>query len=300
MVVRQSQHPASAIGGRPGIRTAGPRSFPFKPAPPPPPSRNPHFLFGDCSGVGQTSGPPVHGAPSPAKTNRGVRGLVLGCRPHSSPDGQVCQKCFDLRLTPRQLLVALQVVEFNGAVVPFRIAPFCVNRIVMQPHPMAHLVQQPSGCLGCRSRLTVHGRSPQVRPSPPRTRPNLNENSTENPANIIMSGQHGLRINGWTARATMRPLIILAACAGLLMGGAGCKPRSTASSAIPLTIQSVRQMSPTNATHISCEERGGEIFVSVTDRFGDAHIHKLTYEGISRQQALEVLKQKQTELEAQQ
>jgi hypothetical protein len=56
-------------------------------------------------------------------------------------------------------------------------------------------------------------------------------------------------------------------------------------------------MSPTNSEHISFEERGGEIFVSVGDRSGDAHIHKLIYEGISKQQALEILKQKQTELE---
>ncbi len=58
-------------------------------------------------------------------------------------------------------------------------------------------------------------------------------------------------------------------------------------------------MSPTNSTHISFEERGGEILVSVVDRLRDAHIHKWIYEGISRQRALEILKQKQTELEAQ-
>ncbi len=93
--------------------------------------------------------------------------------------------------------------------------------------------------------------------------------------------------------------LISAACAGLMLGGWGCGPRSTASSAIPLTMQSLREITPTNSTHISFEEKGGEIFVSVADRFGDAHIHKLIYEGISRQQALEILKQKQTELEAQ-
>jgi hypothetical protein len=56
-------------------------------------------------------------------------------------------------------------------------------------------------------------------------------------------------------------------------------------------------MNPTNTAQISFEERGGEIFVTVVDKYGDGHIHKLSYEGISKQKALEMLKQKQTELE---
>jgi hypothetical protein len=56
-------------------------------------------------------------------------------------------------------------------------------------------------------------------------------------------------------------------------------------------------MSPTNTAQMSFQERDGGIFVTVVDKSGDGHIHKLSYEGISKQQALELLKQKQTELE---
>ena len=59
-------------------------------------------------------------------------------------------------------------------------------------------------------------------------------------------------------------------------------------------------MSSTNATHISFEERGGEIFVSVSDKPGDSHIHKLEFGTVSKQQALDILKQKQIELETRQ
>ena len=56
-------------------------------------------------------------------------------------------------------------------------------------------------------------------------------------------------------------------------------------------------MSPTNSTRISFEERGGEIFVTLTDKLGDNHIHKLELGTLSKQQALDILKQKQIELE---
>jgi hypothetical protein len=96
----------------------------------------------------------------------------------------------------------------------------------------------------------------------------------------------------------MHPLIISIACLGLLLWGAGCKGK-WASSARPLTIESVRQMSPTNSPRIFFEQRGGEIFVLVVDKYGDAHVHQLIYQGMSKPQVLELLKQKQKELEAQ-
>ncbi len=74
----------------------------------------------------------------------------------------------------------------------------------------------------------------------------------------------------------------------------GCREQT---SAFLLNLQQVRQMSPTNSMHISFEERSGKIFVSVVDKFGDSHIHNLDFGGVSKQQALEFLKQKQTELE---
>ena len=91
-------------------------------------------------------------------------------------------------------------------------------------------------------------------------------------------------------------LVLLAVFSGLFLGEIGCKPRSSAS---PLTIQSVREIEPVNRTQISFEEKGGEIFVSVIDKYGDTHLHRLTYEGVSKEQALEILKQKKAELETQ-
>ena len=95
--------------------------------------------------------------------------------------------------------------------------------------------------------------------------------------------------------ATQTFFKLFAVCSVLCLGVTGCSEQS---SAFPLSLQQVRQMSPTNSMHISFEERGGKIFVSVIDKFGDSHIHNLDFSGVTKQQALEVLKQKQTELEA--
>ena len=97
-------------------------------------------------------------------------------------------------------------------------------------------------------------------------------------------------------RMITRQLMVLAAGLALCLGAAGCGRQQ--SSAFPLNVETVRQFSPTNTAQISFQERGEEIFVTVVDKHGDGHIHKLGYEGISRQQALELLKQKQAELEA--
>jgi len=96
-------------------------------------------------------------------------------------------------------------------------------------------------------------------------------------------------------RMITRQLMILAAGLALCLGAAGCGPHQ--SSAFPLSVETVRQLSPTNTAQISFQEHGGEILVTVVDKSGDSHIHRLNYEGISRQQALELLKQKQAELE---
>ena len=93
---------------------------------------------------------------------------------------------------------------------------------------------------------------------------------------------------------TRRLSNFLVICFALCFGVIGCKPQS---SAFPLSLGTVRKLDPTNTAQIAFEEKGGEIFVSVTDKQGDGHCHKLSHEGISKQQALEILKQKQNELE---
>ena len=83
-------------------------------------------------------------------------------------------------------------------------------------------------------------------------------------------------------------------CSALCLGATGC---AGTSSGFPLSLQQVQQMSPVNSTNISFEERDVEIFVSVTGKVGDRHIHKLELGAGSKQQALDILKQKQIELE---
>jgi hypothetical protein len=94
---------------------------------------------------------------------------------------------------------------------------------------------------------------------------------------------------------TTRYLIILAASCTVCLAVVGCNGRS---SAFPLSLQTVRELTPTNTAQITFQEHGGEIFVTVVDKSGDGHIHKLSRGTNSPLQALEILRQKQTELEA--
>ena len=96
-------------------------------------------------------------------------------------------------------------------------------------------------------------------------------------------------------KAQLRIMMIV--CSGLCLSAIDCKREPAA---FPLSLQTVRQLNPANTTQISFEERGGEIFVSVTDKHGDRHIHRLNYEGVSKREALDLLKQKMSELEIRQ
>lgn len=69
---------------------------------------------------------------------------------------------------------------------------------------------------------------------------------------------------------------------------------SQTSSAFPLSLTTLEQV---HDGSISFEERRGEIYVHMTDRLGDGHIHILNHEGVSKAEALEILKAKQQELE---
>jgi hypothetical protein len=89
-------------------------------------------------------------------------------------------------------------------------------------------------------------------------------------------------------------LTTLSGCCLLCLGGGGCAP----SSAFPVTVQAIRQINATNTTRISFEEKGGYLFVTLSDKHGDGHIHIVNCEGSSKQQVLELLKQKQALLEA--
>ncbi|MFH1824966.1 MAG: hypothetical protein ABH873_07070 [Candidatus Firestonebacteria bacterium] len=49
---------------------------------------------------------------------------------------------------------------------------------------------------------------------------------------------------------------------------------------------------------ISYEVKDGDILVTIVDRYGDAHIHLLSHEGISQKQALNILSKKTQQLDA--
>jgi hypothetical protein len=87
------------------------------------------------------------------------------------------------------------------------------------------------------------------------------------------------------------PFIILVFGLAALGGATGYRDKS---SALPLSLATVEQI---HSGQISFEGTGDEIFVSVTDPSGDRHIHVLDNRGHSRQEALETLRRKQSELE---
>ena len=93
----------------------------------------------------------------------------------------------------------------------------------------------------------------------------------------------------------MRHFILVPVCMALLLYEAGCDQQP---SAFPLALESVRRMDSSNTAQIIHEEKGGEIFLRVTDKHGDVHVHTLVYEGANKQQALEIIRRKQAELEA--
>lgn len=72
---------------------------------------------------------------------------------------------------------------------------------------------------------------------------------------------------------------------------AGCQKKSVV---FPLSMATVRQI---HDGQVAFEERGDEIFAVVTDRFGDCHIHRLDYQGLSKAQAVAILQAKLAELE---
>ncbi len=93
----------------------------------------------------------------------------------------------------------------------------------------------------------------------------------------------------------MRYLVVLAASCMVCLAVVGCRRQP---SAFPLSLQTVGELNPTNTAQITFHEQGGEIFVTVVDKSGDGHIHQLSRGTNSPQEALELLRRKQMELEA--
>ena len=95
----------------------------------------------------------------------------------------------------------------------------------------------------------------------------------------------------WIKIGLLSAAVVLMGLGLLSLNG---RSRLQTSSAFPLSLATLKQI---HDGGISFEEKSGKIYVHITDRFGDGHIHLLNYEGISRARALEILKAKQQELE---
>ena len=74
---------------------------------------------------------------------------------------------------------------------------------------------------------------------------------------------------------------------------AGCARES---SAFTLDVEALRQLSPETAAGITYEENRATVYVTVIDKHGDAHRHRLIVGNVTRAQAIELLRQKKTEL----
>jgi hypothetical protein len=85
----------------------------------------------------------------------------------------------------------------------------------------------------------------------------------------------------------------LASLLALFLYCTGCARES---SAFPLDIEALRQLSPETTAGITYEEGGGTVFVTIVDKHGDGHIHRLVLGDVTRAQALELLGQKKAEL----
>jgi hypothetical protein len=83
-------------------------------------------------------------------------------------------------------------------------------------------------------------------------------------------------------------------CLAVFLGCTSCAPQPSGPS---LDMETLRLLDPYSTRAIEFEERGGNILVTVVDKYGDAHVHHLVLgEGESRTQALELLRRKQDEL----
>jgi hypothetical protein len=86
-----------------------------------------------------------------------------------------------------------------------------------------------------------------------------------------------------------------AVCLAIVIVCTGCAGEASGPG---LDIETLRRLDASNTTTLMFEERNGDIFVTVVDKSGDGHIHTLIPDtGMTSAQALELLRQKQAELE---
>jgi predicted amidohydrolase len=91
----------------------------------------------------------------------------------------------------------------------------------------------------------------------------------------------------------LSPVSKLLALAVVLLSGIGCGRQSPA---FTLDIETLRELSPETTAGISYEVDDGTVLVTVIDKHGDGHIHRLVLGNTASSQALKLLDEKQAEL----
>jgi hypothetical protein len=94
----------------------------------------------------------------------------------------------------------------------------------------------------------------------------------------------------WERALTLRFAVLLV----LFSGCGGCARESPE---FTLDLDALRQLSPENTAGITFAEEGGVVFVTVIDKHGDGHLHRLLLGDLTKTQAFDLLEQKQGELE---
>jgi hypothetical protein len=74
------------------------------------------------------------------------------------------------------------------------------------------------------------------------------------------------------------------------------RPSAQGSSVFTIDMETVRQLSAETTARVTYEEARGTVFVTVIDKHGDGHVHRLVLGDATRTQALELLGRKQAEL----
>lgn len=117
-----------------------------------------------------------------------------------------------------------------------------------------------------------------------------------------LSNSHMKRSLGLELHPTAKPLrkappLRSTLFAALVVFASSCTDNAQDSSPFILTMEELRQLSPETTAGFTYEVERGAILVTLIDRYGDGHIHRLILGDLTRAQALDLLAQKQAEFE---
>ena len=90
----------------------------------------------------------------------------------------------------------------------------------------------------------------------------------------------------------MKTIVHIIAVIAIAAALHGCRPKG---GGFPLSVATLQTI---DSGSIEFEAKHGRIFVRTVDKYHDCHIHVLNYDGMSKAEALALLKKKQLELKA--